>query len=228
MSDRDWQLFLDTAIHDLRTQLRAISLSAALLSDMSPAALSDDARQLAERVQDGVVRMAALLKALAEYSLALHIEDDSFASVPTESVVRSALAEIAPLVRDAAGAVDYAPLPTVLGNWDHLSILFRNLLTNALQYRGAAPPCVTISAQRDGDDWRFSIRDNGIGIDAKYRDQIFAPFQRLHSSGQPGAGLGLAVCKRIVERHGGRIWVESALGDGSTFFFTLPDANTIP
>jgi light-regulated signal transduction histidine kinase (bacteriophytochrome) len=223
-SDRDWQLFLDTALHDLRAQLRVIGLSAELLSEMSGDALNDDARQLARRLQDGVVRMTALLKALAEYSTALHIEDGSFGPVPTESVVRSALSGIAPMVRDTGASIDYTPLPSVHGNWEHLSTLFRNLLTNALQYRSATPPRVTISAKRDCDDWRFTVRDNGIGIDAQYQDLIFAPFQRLHGSDKPGAGLGLAACKRIVELHGGRIWVESAIGDGSAFFFTMPAA----
>jgi chemotaxis family two-component system sensor kinase Cph1 len=128
------------------------------------------------------------------------------------------------MVRDTGASIDYTPLPSVHGNWEHLSTLFRNLLTNALQYRTAAPPRVTISAERDCDDWLFTVRDNGIGIDAQYLDLIFAPFQRLHGSDNPGAGLGLAACKRIVEQHGGRIWAESAIGDGSTFFFTLPDA----
>jgi light-regulated signal transduction histidine kinase (bacteriophytochrome) len=169
--------------------------------------------------------MTALLKGLAEYSAALHI-DGAFGPVPTDAVVRSALTVLAPMIRDTAASIDYTPLPSVHGNWEHLSTLFRNLLTNALHYRGADPPRVTISAGRDGDDWRFSVGDNGIGIDAQYQDRIFAPFERLHGSDKPGAGLGLATCKQIVELHGGRIWVESSIGRGSTFYFTLPDAAT--
>jgi light-regulated signal transduction histidine kinase (bacteriophytochrome) len=219
MSDRDWQLFLDTAVHDLRAQLRTIATSCGLLSEMN-----GEAPQLTQRLDEGVARMSALLKAIDEYSMALHIEDGSFGPVPTESVVRSALAEIASMVRDTAASVDYTPLPSVNGNWELLSTLFRNLLTNGLQYRGPAPPRLTISAEHDHDAWRFAVRDNGMGIDARYYDQIFAPFQRLHGSDKSGAGLGLATCKRIVERHGGRIWVESAIGNGSAFFFTLPGA----
>jgi len=216
MSDRDWQQFLDTAVHDLRSQLRTIATSCGLLSEE----MSDNTAELTQRLDDGIARMTALLKALDEYSLALHVEDSSFGPVPTESVVRSALSEIASMVKDTAAIVDYTPLPSVNGNWELLSTLFRNLLTNGLQYRGPSPPRLTISAERDDDAWRFAIRDNGIGIDARYHDQIFTPFKRLHASDKSGSGLGLATCKRIVEHHGGRIWVESTIGDGSTFFFT--------
>jgi signal transduction histidine kinase len=169
--------------------------------------------------------MRALLKGLAEYSAALHFDDGAFVPVPTESLVRSVLAGMAPIVRHTAASIEYTSLPSVNGNWEHLSTLFRNLLTNALQYRATASPLVTISAGRDGDDWRFAVCDNGIGIDAQYRDLIFEPFQRLHASDKPGSGLGLATCKRIVELHGGSIWVESTIGTGSTFFFTLPIAS---
>jgi light-regulated signal transduction histidine kinase (bacteriophytochrome) len=217
MSDRDWQRFLDTAVHDLRAQLRTIATSCGLLSE-----ISGEAAEFTERLDEGITRMTALLKALDEYSLALHIEDGSFGPVPTESVVRSALAEIASLVRDTAARVDYTSLPSVNGNWELLATLFRNLLRNGLQYRGAERPQLTITAEHDGDAWRFAVRDNGIGIDARYHEQIFAPFQRLHASDKSGAGLGLATCRRIVEQHGGRIWVESTIGHGSAFFFTMP------
>jgi light-regulated signal transduction histidine kinase (bacteriophytochrome) len=217
MSDREWQRFLDTAVHDLRAQLRTIATSCGLLSEMSGEAI-----EFTQRLDEGITRMTALLKALDEYSLALHIEEGSFGAVPTESVLRSALAETASLNRDTAASVDYTPLPSVNGNWELLATLFRNLLTNGIRYRGVDPPRLTITAERDGDTWRFAVRDNGIGIEARYHEQIFAPFQRLHASDKSGAGLGLATCKRIVELHGGRIWVASETGHGSTFFFTLP------
>jgi light-regulated signal transduction histidine kinase (bacteriophytochrome) len=222
MSDREWQLFLDTAVHDLRAQLRTIATSCGLLSEMSGEGPNDDTIQLTQRLDEGIVRMTALLKALDEYSMALHIQDDSFGPVPTESVVRAALAEIAPMVRDTGASVEYTPLPSVTGNWEVLTLLFRNLLTNGLRYRGAEAPHLTISAEPDGEAWRFAIRDNGVGVDAHYHEQIFAPFKRLHGSDKSGSGLGLATCTKIVEQHGGRIWVESTVGNGAVFLFTLP------
>ena len=223
-SDRDWQRFLDTAVHDLRTQLRAIATSCGLLSELGGEAPNEETAQLIQRADDGIARMTALLKALDEYSLTLQIEDGSFGPVPTESVVRAALAEIASLVRHSNAIVDYTPLPSVNGNWELLTMLFRKLLTNGIQYRGADAPRLTITAERDRDAWRFAVRDNGIGIDARYHEQIFAPFHRLHGSEKSGAGLGLATCKKIVELHCGRIWVESSIGHGAAFYFTLPDA----
>jgi light-regulated signal transduction histidine kinase (bacteriophytochrome) len=219
-SDREWQLFLDRAIHDLNAPLRGVSTSAALLSESC--GLSDDARQLIARLQEGAVKMSAVLKALAEYSTALGIDDSSFGPVPMDTVVRSARAAMAALIRETGAGLQCASLPSVHGNWEQLVTLFHHLLKNGLQYRGADPPCITISAEQDRDDWRFAVGDNGIGIDARYWDSIFAPFERLHGNDRPGAGLGLAVCKRIVELHGGRIWVDSVVGEGSTFFFTLP------
>ena len=221
-SDRDWQVFLDTAVHDLRAQLRTIATSSALLSEMNGGAPSEDAAQVTNRLEEGIVRMTALLKAIEDYSTALHVDESSFGPVPTESVVRSALAGISSMVRDSGATVDYTPLPSVTGNWEQLSMLFRNLLINGLQYRGPDPPRLTVSAERDRDFWRFAVRDNGIGIDVRYQEQIFGAFQRLHGNEKSGAGLGLATCKRIVEHHRGRIWVESATGNGSTFLFTLP------
>ncbi len=222
--DRDWRRFLDRAVHDLGAPLRGIGTSAGLLSEMYGDTLNDDARQLVQGVLDGVGRIDALLKALSDYSMALQLDGYSVGPVPGEGVVRSALDTIEAMVRDTGARVDYSPLPSVTGNWDQLSVLFRNLLQNALQYRGAASPRVIVSADRDGDAWRFAVKDNGIGIENQYWDRIFVPFERLRTSHKTGAGLGLAICKSIVELHGGRIWVESRVGYGSTFFFTLPEA----
>jgi signal transduction histidine kinase len=118
-------------------------------------------------------------------------------------------------------------LPTVSGNPTHLFQLFQNLVANAVKFRGKADPVVRISAQADGNCWQFAVADNGIGIERKDFDRIFQVFQRLHGKEYPGTGIGLALCKKIVERHGGRIWVESAPGSGTTFLFTLPAENGV-
>ena len=120
--------------------------------------------------------------------------------------------------------VTHDPLPIVLADATQLLQVFQNLLGNALKFRTAAPPIVHISAERQEDAWGFAVRDNGIGIEAQYVERIFAVFQRLHTRREyPGTGIGLALCKKMVERHGGRIWVESELGKGAMFAFTLPD-----
>ena len=119
-----------------------------------------------------------------------------------------------------------AVLPTVMADTTQLSQVFQNLIANALKFRGEQPPLIHIEADRDVEQgqWLFSVRDNGIGIEPQYAERIFLIFQRLHSRNEyPGTGIGLALCKRIVERHGGRIWIESEPGKGSTFYFTLPD-----
>jgi chemotaxis family two-component system sensor kinase Cph1 len=122
-------------------------------------------------------------------------------------------------------------LPTVIGDENQWAQLFQNLLSNAMKFRGHERPCIHVSARRTEEEWVFSVRDNGIGLDPQYADRIFVIFQRLHTSQEfGGTGIGLAICKKIVERHGGRIWVESELGKGATFYFTIrdnkPDLNT--
>ena len=152
--------------------------------------------------------------------------------VPTEAgtALDGALAGLKLATDEAGATITHDPLPTVLADPGQLEHLFANLVGNALKFRGPEPPRVHIGASQDGAPggrWLFSVRDNGIGIDPQYFERIFVIFQRLHErDAYPGTGIGLAICKKIVERHGGRVWVESAPGRGATFLFTLPGVGT--
>jgi len=138
-------------------------------------------------------------------------------------VLAHTLLDLHVLIEESQAEVSHDPLPTVRGEAQQVGLVFQNLLGNALKFHGAAPPRVHISARREGALWVFAVQDNGIGMEAKQAERIFQVFQRLHPRSEyPGTGIGLAICKRIVERHGGRIWVESEPGKGATFFFTLP------
>jgi len=219
----EWQRFLDTAVHDLRAPLRGIGTSAELLTEVCGDGLDEEARQLIRTILDGVAKIEALSKGLSNYSRSLQTDDPPSGSIRIDSALRSAIAELEAQIRRCGATVDYGSLPRVRGSHEQLSVLFRGLISNALLYHGAEPPTIRITAQREKDQWRFAVQDNGIGIEPRYWDQIFQPFQRLHVDHHPtGAGLGLTICHKIVEAHGGRIWVESQLQVGSTFFFTLP------
>lgn len=171
---------------------------------------------------DGATRMQALINDLLAYSR-VGTRPVSAVPVDTAETLRQVLANLKAAIREAGAAVTHDALPVVCGDPTQVLQLFQNLVSNAVKFRGAEPPRVHVSARPDGGRWAFAVRDNGVGIDPQYFDRVFVIFQRLHTRAEhPGTGIGLAVCKRIVERAGGRIWVESAPGQGSTFFFTLP------
>jgi light-regulated signal transduction histidine kinase (bacteriophytochrome) len=145
-----------------------------------------------------------------------------FAPTDADAVLRVALENLQAAIRDAGAEVTHDPLPTVWADATQLIQVFQNLIGNAIKFHGDAPPRVRVSATLNGDDWVFAVADNGIGIDPQYFDRIFVIFQRLHSGDRyPGTGIGLALCQRIVQRHGGRLWVESTPGRGATFYFTM-------
>ena len=145
----------------------------------------------------------------------------------SETVLRQSLNNLKVAIEETGAVVTHDPLPAVMADHSQLGQLFQNLIGNAIKFQGTEPPRVHISASRNGGGWTFSVRDNGVGIAPEYFERIFIIFQRLHHRQEyAGTGIGLAICKKIVERHGGRIWVESEANKGATFFFTLPAAKT--
>jgi light-regulated signal transduction histidine kinase (bacteriophytochrome) len=172
---------------------------------------------------EGAKRMQALIGGLLEYSRVGRI-DEPLAAVDTKTALDQALQNLRSAIDESRASVTRGPLPTVTGNAGRLAQVFQNLIGNAIKFRrpGVAP-AIHVSAVPQGKEWHFAIRDNGIGIDPQYLDRIFVIFQRLHTRAEyPGTGIGLSICKKVVERHGGRIWVESQPGAGATFQFTLP------
>lgn len=166
--------------------------------------------------------MRALILDLLEYS---HVSIGPRANhaVALESSFGSALMNLQACLQETNGSVRHDPLPTVMGDAIQLEQLFQNLLGNAIKYRGTEAPLVNVAVRRVNQDWQFAIKDRGIGFDMKYAQEIFEPFRRLHGRKEyQGTGIGLAICRRIVEGHRGKIWAESRPGDGSTFYFTLP------
>ena len=197
-----------------------------LLANRYKDKLDDDARDFIAYAVDGATRMQSLIIDLLNYSR-VGTRGKSFQPVNCEATLERVLANLKLTMRESGTVVTHDPLPTVMGDDLQLGQLFQNLLANATKFRSETPPQIHVSAERGGSEWTFSVRDNGIGIAPEYAERIFLIFQRLHSKNEyPGTGIGLAVCKKIVERHGGRIWVNSQLGSGATFCFTIPDQVT--
>ena len=220
-SNKELEQFAYVASHDLQEPLRMITGYTNLLSKRYKGKLDDDADEFIGYAVDGANRLRVLINDLLTYSR-VDTQGKIFAPTDCELILGQALVGLQGVIQESAAKVTHDPLPTVMGDDVQLGQLFQNLIGNALKYRNGNAPAVHIGCQRRDNDWLLSIRDNGIGIDPRFAEKIFVIFQRLHKREQyPGTGIGLAVCKRIVERHGGKIWVESAPGKGSTFYFTL-------
>ncbi len=223
-SNHDLEQFAYVASHDLREPLRMVSAYVGLLDRRYGPQLDADARQFITFAKDGAERLDRLILDLLEYSR-LTRGDKPFATLDLAGPMQTALHNLRLAIGEAGATIDIGePLPRVAGDPGLLARLFQNLIGNALKYRAAdRPPHVTVAAVREGGQWRISVADNGIGIEPAYYERVFQLFQRLHGRGAyPGTGIGLAVCKRIVERHHGHIWVESQPDQGCTFHFTLP------
>ena len=222
-SNAELQHFAYMISHELSEPLRGITAFTQLAHKRFQENLDAEAKSYMEQAMAGANRMKMFLDDMLAFSVNTS-PDRRFAPVSLNSILATVLFELQPAIEAAGAVVTSDPLPDILGNSTRLSMVFKNLIGNAIKYRGKQPPRVHVSAAGDGAEWVISVRDNGVGIDPKYRERIFEIFRRLHSREIPGSGIGLALCKRIVENHGGRIWVESQLGYGSTFFFTVPAA----
>jgi signal transduction histidine kinase len=222
-SNEDLQQFAYVASHDMKEPLRMISSYASLLQRRYEGRLGEDADTFIGYIVDGVRRMNLLITDLLEYSRAGQAEDDESVQVDPEIVLRSVLENLNVTIADSKAKITHDRLPLVSYDPVRMSQLLQNLIGNAIKYSSPErPPVVHLSAVLTEDDTVFSVRDNGPGIAPEHRETIFGIFKRLHGKDVEGTGIGLAMCRRIVERHGGRIWVESEPGQGATFRFTVP------
>ena len=221
-SNADLQKFVYVASHDLQEPLRMVASYLQLLERRYKGRLDDDADDFINYAVDGAIRVQRLINDLLTYSH-VSMRSKDFELTDSEAVLEHNLSNLQMAIEESEAVVTHDPLPTVMADSTQLRQLLQNLISNAIKFHNEKPPRVHISARQEEGEWIFSVRDNGIGIDPDYRERIFVIFQRLHGVGEfTGTGIGLALCKKIVERHGGRIWVESQPGDGSTFYFTIP------
>lgn len=210
------------ASHDLQEPLRMVASYLQLLEQRYGGQLDADAHEFIAFAVDGAKRMQALIDDLLSYSR-VGTKAKPMQATHCDAVLKNALQSLCVAIEESGAQIQCAKLPTVPGDAAQLAQVFQNLLANAIKFRGERTPHIEVRVEPDHGFWRFEVEDNGIGIAAEYFDRIFVMFQRLHNrSKYPGTGIGLAICKRIIERHGGRIWVESTLGQGSVFKFTLP------
>ncbi len=221
-SNENLEQFAYVASHDLQEPLRVMSSYSQLLEKRYKGRLDQDADDFIAFIVDAAARMQKLITDLLAYSRAGR-ETTGMVAVDCEKVVRRLVNSMAATIESAKGEVTFDALPTIRAHESSLIQLFQNLIGNALKFRGEQPPRIHIRASQTGGEWVFSVSDNGIGIEPQYSQRIFMIFQRLHPRNKyPGTGIGLSICKKIVESMGGRIWVESEPGKGSTFYFSVP------
>jgi len=221
-SNQELEHFAYIASHDLQEPLRMVSSYTQLLAQRYKDKLDADADEFIHYVEDGVSRMRALINGLLVYSR-VGTSGAAFELTDCEAAFDCALTNLQVAVDESGAVITHHPLPVVMADASQLTQVFQNLIGNAIKFCSQELPRIHVAAEPRGNEWLFSIRDNGIGIDPQYHDRIFDMSQRLHSRTEyPGSGLGLAICDKVVKRHGGRIWVESQTGKGATFYFTIP------
>ena len=226
-SNKELEQFAYVASHDLQEPLRMISSFTQLLEKRYKGQLDEDADDYIGFVVDGVHRMKDLIDDLLMFSR-LKTDVREFEPVLMEIVLDDVLINLKPAINESSAQITHDSLPTILGDSIQIIQLLQNLIGNAIKFHGDEHPQIHISVEMLGNEWLFSVTDKGIGIDPQHQKQIFSIFKRLHTRTEyPGTGIGLSISKRIVESHNGRIWIESELGKGSTFYFTLPINRTI-
>jgi two-component system, sensor histidine kinase and response regulator len=222
-SNEELRQFAYMVAHELNEPLRQVAINAQLLARGYQGKLDAEADEFISYTVAGVKRAQSFIEGMLNFSQATN-PDVETGPASCDSAFITALFGLQKAVEETGAIVTSDPLPTVMGNELRLGTVFTNLIGNALKYRASEPPRIHISAVEQGDAWLFAVQDNGIGIDERYWETIFGMFKRLHGGGSPGSGVGLALCKKIIENHGGRIWVKSVPNQGSTFYFTLPMA----
>jgi len=222
ISNRELEQFAYVASHDLQEPLRMISSFTQLLEMRYRDRLDDDADDYIDFIVEGANRMKKLIDDLLMFSR-LNTEAKPFESINMGELTNAVISYLKPTIEETNAKITQEPLPIIRGDPSQIRQLLQNLISNAIKFRGDEPPEIHISAEELEKEWLISVIDNGVGIDLEHQDKIFKIFNRLHTREEyPGTGIGLAICKRIVNRHGGKIWVESEPPKGSTFYFTIP------
>jgi PAS domain S-box-containing protein len=221
-SNADLEQFAYVASHDLQEPLRMVTAYTQLLSERYSEKLDESAQKFIGYAQDGALRMQVLIQDLLAFSR-VGRKEDAFTNVDCNGVMAEVKQSLTSAIEESGAVINCGELPTVSADRTQMAQLFQNLIGNAIKFRGKKAPAISVFAERKNGDWWFSVSDNGIGIAPEYAENVFVIFQRLHARAEyPGNGIGLAICKKIVERYGGKIWVESKPDSGSTFRFTLP------
>jgi signal transduction histidine kinase len=221
-SNADLEQFAYVASHDLQEPLRMVTAYTQLLSEKYKGRLDEDADKFIGYASEGATRMQVLIQDLLAFSR-IGRKEAAYTSVDCNAVIEEVRQTLTSAIQESGAVVTSANLPSVWADRTQMAQVFQNLIGNAIKFRGKEPPVVTVQAEKTDQHWLFRVSDNGIGIALEYADNVFVVFQRLHARSEyPGNGIGLAICKKIVERYGGKIWVESQPGSGSIFKFTMP------